>query len=83
MYYSDTQLKELATEYRTVDGKLKQLQERYLLRTFKNVRAKEHATQGFARRLKVMIRYIDNVFRTIPPVQPTNYRNAANAALCH
>jgi hypothetical protein len=67
MYYSDDALKELKAGYNSVDGKLDHLVEKYFLLDLKNTRAKEFATQGFPRRLKIMVRCIDNVFGMIPP----------------
>jgi hypothetical protein len=67
MYYSDHALKELKTGYQTVDTKLNHLIEKYFLLDVKNARAREFATQGYPRRLKVMVRCIDNVFGMIPP----------------
>jgi hypothetical protein len=67
VYYSDDALKDMKTEYQAVDGKLKHLVERYCLLTLKSSRAKEFATHGHVRRLKIMVRCIDNVFRMIPP----------------
>jgi hypothetical protein len=67
MYYSDDALQKLKAEYQTIDGKLNHLVERYFLLDLKNSRAKEFATQGYPRRLKVMVRCITNVFGMIPP----------------
>jgi hypothetical protein len=67
MYYSDEALKELKAQYITVEEKLNLLLEKYFLLSLKNPRAREFATQGYARRLKVMVRCIDNVFGMIPP----------------
>jgi hypothetical protein len=43
----------------------------YALLNLSNPRAKEFATQGYPRRLKVMVRCMDNVFTTIPPDRET------------
>jgi hypothetical protein len=67
MYYSDDALEELKADYQTVDGKLDHLVQKYFLLDLKNTRAKEIAAQGFPRRLKIMVRCIDNVFGMIPP----------------
>jgi hypothetical protein len=67
MYYSDDALKQMAKEYAGMNGKLGELVERYVLLELKNPQAREFACQGFPRRLKVMIRCIDNVFDKIPP----------------
>lgn len=62
MYYAEESLKEMSADYQAVQGQLDQLVETYYLRPFRNSRAKEHASHGFTRRLKVMVRCIDNVF---------------------
>lgn len=67
MYYSDDMLNEMKAGYQTVDGKLNHLVEKYSLLTLKNSRAREFATQGYPRRLKIMVRCMDNVFGMIPP----------------
>ena len=67
MYYHADALKEMSANYQALQGKLNQLIETYFFREFKNPRAREHATHGFPRRLKVMVRCIDNVFEKIPP----------------
>lgn len=67
MYYSDKALKELAAEYQSLDKKANKLFEAYILRTFQNTRAREYATQGFARRIRIMVRCIKNVFQLLPP----------------
>jgi hypothetical protein len=67
MYYSDDMLKEMKAGYETVHGKLNHLVEKYFLLGLKNPRAREFATQGYPRRIKVMVRCIDNVFGMIPP----------------
>jgi hypothetical protein len=67
MYFSDDALKKLEVEYRTLNKKLEKLFEGYVLRKYQDPRAREHANQGFARRLRIMVRCIDNVFRMLPP----------------
>jgi hypothetical protein len=67
MYYSDEALKEMKTGYQSIHGKLNHLVEKYFLLNLTTSRAKEFATEGFPRRLKIMVRCIDNVFGTLPP----------------
>ena len=67
MYYSDDALKNLANGYAALGGKLNTLLEKYILLDLENPRAQEFARQGFARRLKVLVRCIANVFDEIPP----------------
>jgi hypothetical protein len=67
MYYSDEALNELKAGNQTIDAKLNHLIEKYFLLALKDSGAREFATHGYTRRLKVMVRCIDNVFRMIPP----------------
>ena len=67
MYFCEEAIKEMSAGYQSVRTKLNSLVEAYILCDFKNPRAREHASQGFPRRLKVIARCIDNVFQTIPP----------------
>ncbi|HJU03839.1 MAG TPA: hypothetical protein VJ692_01715 [Nitrospiraceae bacterium] len=67
MYYHDDAIAKLAEGYRTLDAKLKNLMEAYVLRELKHPGAREYATQGFPRRLKTLMRCIENVFSKIPP----------------
>lgn len=67
MYFTDEQLKELRAEYGRVKPKFLALQEAYIVHDFKNPRAREHATQGFGRRLKTMVRCMQNIFENVPP----------------
>jgi hypothetical protein len=66
-YYSDKAILELAEGYKVIDAKLNKLIEGYYVLPYKNARAREYASYGFGRRLKVMVRCIDNVFQKIPP----------------
>jgi hypothetical protein len=66
MYFADEPIKEMSAGYAAMRGKLNNLVEAYILREFTNPRAREHASQGFPRRLKVMVRCIDNVLRVQP-----------------
>jgi hypothetical protein len=67
MYFADEAIQEMSSGYQTVHGKLNNLVEAYILQEFKDTRAREHASHGFTRRLKLMVRCIDNVFQNIPP----------------
>jgi hypothetical protein len=67
MYFGEEAIKEMGAGYQSVRDRLNNLVEAYILHEFKNPRASEHASQGFPRRLKVMVRCIDNVFQKIPP----------------
>ena len=52
MHFADEAIKEMSAGYAAVHGKLNTLVEAYILREFTNPRAREHASQGFPRRLK-------------------------------
>jgi hypothetical protein len=67
MYFSDEQIGNLLREYSTVSGKYQELSMGYLTRTFRNSRAREYASQGFLRRLNILVRCIDRVFEILPP----------------
>lgn len=67
MIFSDEALREIQEEYQTVSGKYERLMVRYQARMYRNARAQEFASQGFSRRLKTLVRCIDNVFEILPP----------------
>ena len=67
MYYSPEQIKKLQEGHATLHGKRDELLLQYLGHHFNNSRAQEHAMQGFLRRLKILVRCIDNVFEILPP----------------
>jgi hypothetical protein len=56
---------------KSVSGKLNHLVEHYTLLNLANSRAKEFATQGYPRRLKIIVRCMHNVFTLIPPDRET------------
>lgn len=75
MYFSDKDLEELRRRHRQVAWKCQRIVESYLTRNYKYSRAREYAWHGFSRRLKMLVRCIDNVFRILPPDRaelPTN-----------
>jgi hypothetical protein len=67
MYFTRQQLAELADGYAAVDGKCRNLYERYLARTYATDRGKEFGQQGFVRRIQALQRCITNVFNLLPP----------------
>ncbi|MEH2612898.1 hypothetical protein [Bradyrhizobium sp. AZCC 1693] len=67
MYFSEDAIKKLATEYSAMPGKLNILMKKFILLETNNPRTREFASQGFARRVKIMILCITNVFSAIPP----------------
>lgn len=69
MTFSAEALNKLQAELRAVPGKQAALQELYLLRPFRDDRAREFAHHGFVRRLKTLARCTERVFAIIPPEQ--------------
>ena len=67
MYFTNEQIGDIRREHLTVPGKYQGLLMGYVTRTFRNSRAKEYATQGFLRRLRILARCIDKVFEILPP----------------
>ncbi|MGC2224166.1 MAG: hypothetical protein WA624_18380 [Methylocella sp.] len=67
MYFSDKALEELRRSHTQVAWKCQRLVERYLTLNYKDSRAREYAVVGFSRRLKTLVRCIDNVFSVLPP----------------
>ena len=67
MYFSDEALKSLRAQYSTVSGKCDALFLGYISREYKNGRAREYATQGFLRRVKILVRCMEKVFEILPP----------------
>jgi hypothetical protein len=72
MYFSDQSLRTIQDEYQAVNAKYRNLLNHYIThitRDFVDAKAKEYATHGFPRRLKTLVRCIDNVFQ--PPNRDT------------
>jgi hypothetical protein len=67
MYFSEEAIKRLAADYSAMPSKLNTLMEKFILLDTSNPRAREFASQGFPRRVKVMALCITNVFEKIPP----------------
>jgi hypothetical protein len=67
MHFSDETLRELRNGYQTVKAKFEALFIRYVASHFADAKAREYATQGFSRRLQIMVRCIDRVFEILPP----------------
>ncbi len=66
-YFSRETLKEFHERRLALAGKCRQLMARFVSRNYRNPQAREHAPQGFSRRIEALVRCIDNVFRTLPP----------------
>ncbi len=56
MYFSENSLAQLAAEYQAIEGMYHRLLMTYVALPLKNARAREFASQGFPRRLKIMVR---------------------------
>jgi hypothetical protein len=64
--FSDKVIEELSSKYAKIKAKKNDLIITFTETNFQN-NAKIYATQGFGRRLKTIVRCIDNVFRMLPP----------------
>ncbi len=67
MYFSEKALAQLAEGYSSVKHKYEHLVLGYFTRTYKDAKAQEYAMHGFVRRLKTLVRCIENVFTILPP----------------
>ncbi len=66
-YFTRKQLADIRLKYATVEKKTDNLLLKFVYFPFKNQQAKHYAQEGFARRIQVLRRCIDNVFKIIPP----------------
>ena len=71
IYFANEQMGDIRRAYLTIPGKYQELFLGYVTRTFRNSRAQEYATQGFSRRLKILVQCIDKVFEILPPDRTT------------
>jgi hypothetical protein len=67
MPFTDEQVADLYEGFQEVDGKFRDLRERFVLRQFQDAGAREHADHGFSRRLGSLARCIERVFEVLPP----------------
>ena len=67
MHFSKNALEELQNEYSTVSEKYRKLMIACHIREYRNSKAQEYAIHGFSRRLKSLVRCIDNIYRILPP----------------
>lgn len=67
MLFSQDQLDELDRARSEVLGKFADLREKYFNRPYQISRANEYATQGFGRRLGLLVQCINRVFEILPP----------------
>jgi len=64
--FSDAQIAELHKGREDANRAYADLQERYVMRTYKDAHAQEHALHGFTRRLGTLIRAVNLVFDYLP-----------------
>lgn len=67
MYYSHESLDNLQSSLRDVRNSFNRLSQAYAFRTYNNDTSKEYATQGYSRRLSIILRCVENVFVFLPP----------------
>jgi hypothetical protein len=66
-YFTKKQITDIRLKYATVARKTDNLLLKFVYFRFNNEQAAHYAQQGFARRIQVLRRCIDNVFKIIPP----------------
>lgn len=66
-YFSTDDIAQLRQGRQEVQRQFRNLQERYVVRKYTSERAREHAQQGFCRRLDTLARAVDLVFEILPP----------------
>jgi hypothetical protein len=69
MYFSDVSIKQLNDGHAAIDKKYDDLVAPYLKIRLNNSLASEHAHHGFARRIGILKRCIDNVYEIYPPTR--------------
>ena len=67
MYFDPDQIAHMNDRLDELTGKYGELAEKMIQRNYVSSLADEHAKQGFCRRLRLMTRSIQNVFRLLPP----------------
>ncbi len=75
MCFSEKDLEKLREGYGTITDKKNRLFESYTRQCYNTERAREHAEHGFLRRVKTLVRCLENVFQILPPdreERPTN-----------
>jgi len=66
-YFSSATLKEFDDKHSDITTNRQLIVKHYISRIYKDKRAQEYAMQGLSRRLEMLARCIDNVFRILPP----------------
>jgi hypothetical protein len=67
MYFTEKALQQLHEGRRKISGEYHRLLMSYVSLKLKDNRAREYASHGFPRRLRIMARCVDNVFTILPP----------------
>jgi hypothetical protein len=67
MHFSADKIRELREEHAKLFVKCHKLIEAYVYRTYWCDKAKEYAIHGVSRRMKIIIRCVDNTFLALPP----------------
>ncbi|MEJ0076839.1 MAG: hypothetical protein WDO17_15585 [Alphaproteobacteria bacterium] len=65
-YFTAERIAELNAGHAEVYRQFRDLQERFVLRTYKSERGAEHAKHGLCRRLDTLVRTIDQVYELLP-----------------
>jgi hypothetical protein len=66
-YFTAKNIIEINEKVQSIDSKTNRLLLRYVGHSFSDMKAKEYAHHGFARRIQTLARCIENVFKMIPP----------------
>lgn len=66
-YYTQKQLTEIRAKLLTIEGRTNTLVLKFVYYRFKSDKAREYAQHGFGRRVQLLRRCIENVFRIVPP----------------
>jgi hypothetical protein len=66
-YFTAKNIIEINEKVQSIDSKTNRLLLRYVGHIFSDMKAKEYAHHGFARRIQTLARCIENVFKMIPP----------------
>jgi hypothetical protein len=65
-YFTQKQVADIRLKRATVENKTNSLVLKFVYFPFENEKAKHYAQQGFARRIQILKRCIDKVFKIIP-----------------
>jgi len=74
-YFPDEKIQQLMEEYTKINRTYESLLIKYTSKQFANSQAKEFATHGFVRRLKILVRCIHNIYKICPPERNCKFSN--------